>query len=67
MRGKRFFTFVRISTPDMGSIYLPTVTACTFPGENQPQHVSDHSLPSSAEVINEWGHNFTSLMLSCLP
>jgi hypothetical protein len=51
--GQEMFHFARISTPDMGSIQLPTVTAGAFPGENQLHHEFDHSLPSSAEFMNE--------------
>jgi hypothetical protein len=65
--GQEILQFARISTPDMGSTWLPTVTAGAFPGENKPQHEFDHSLPSSAEVMNAWGHNFTPPVLSWLP
>ena len=51
----------------MGSVQLPTVTAGAFPWENQPQHEFERSLSYSAEVMNEWVHNFTPPVPSWLP
>jgi len=65
--GQDIFHFARISTTYMGSVQLPTVTAGTFPREKQPQHEFDRSLSYSAEVMNEWVHNFTPPTPSWLP
>jgi hypothetical protein len=52
-----------MSRPALGPILPPTQWYWdSFPGVKQLEHDADHSLPSRAEVKDDWSHTSTPLM-----